>query len=65
MRGKPSFRQSDLTRAAKGLKAAGVEVSRVEIEPSGRIVLHTDGDNEPEAVSALDAWKRKRDARPA
>ena len=33
------FRQSDVCRAVKGAKAAGVEVKRVEIDPSGKIII--------------------------
>jgi hypothetical protein len=33
------FRQTDLTRALKGLRAAGVEIGRVEIDGTGRIVV--------------------------
>ncbi len=39
-RGSASFRQSDLTRALKATKAAGIDVARIEIEPeTGRIVI--------------------------
>ncbi|OYY70351.1 hypothetical protein [Sphingomonas sp. 28-63-12] len=34
-----SFRQSDLTRAVKGVAAAGVRVGRVEIDPNGKIIV--------------------------
>lgn len=37
-RGSQSFKQSDLTKAVKGLVRAGVSISRVEIEP-GKIVV--------------------------
>jgi hypothetical protein len=33
------FRQSDVCRAVKGAKAAGVEVKRVEVDPSGKIII--------------------------
>lgn len=36
------FKQADLTRAFKGAAAAGIRVSKVEIDPSGRIVILTD-----------------------
>jgi hypothetical protein len=32
------FKQADVTRAVKGLKAAGETVTRVEIDRSGKIV---------------------------
>jgi hypothetical protein len=33
------FRRTDLTRAIKGAAAAGVEIARAEIEPTGKIVI--------------------------
>jgi hypothetical protein len=33
------FKQTDLTRALKGARAAGMEIARVEIESDGRIVV--------------------------
>ncbi|MAA99768.1 MAG: hypothetical protein CMN87_10640 [Stappia sp.] len=65
MRKKTTFRQIDVTRAAKGLRAAGVVLRRIEIDPNGRTVLHAGADPEAEELSPLDAWKRKRDARSA
>jgi hypothetical protein len=34
-----TFRQSDLTRAIKAARAAGVEIERVEIERDGRMIV--------------------------
>lgn len=34
-----TFRQNDLTRALKGALAAGIEISRFEIEKDGKIVV--------------------------
>jgi len=33
------FKQGDVTRAVKGVVAAGVEIARVEIDPTGKIVI--------------------------
>jgi hypothetical protein len=33
------FRQTDLTRALRGARAAGVEVAQVEIDKDGRIIV--------------------------
>jgi hypothetical protein len=38
-RGSLTFRQQDLVRALKGAKAAGIEVARVEIDKSGKIIV--------------------------
>jgi len=38
-RGPLTFRQQDLVRAIKGAKAAGLEVSKVEIDNNGKIVV--------------------------
>lgn len=40
-RGPCTFRQQDVTRAVKATVAAGVEVARVEIETTGKIIIVT------------------------
>ena len=35
----PKFRQADLTRALRGARAAGVQMTCVEIDKDGRIIL--------------------------
>jgi hypothetical protein len=52
MRKQPTFRQSDVTRAVKGMLAAGVEVQQAEIDQSGRIVVVA---KEPRATTKPDA----------
>lgn len=34
-----TFKKADLTRAAKGVMEAGLEVARVEIDPEGKIII--------------------------
>lgn len=36
------FRQADVTRAIRAAQAAGVPSPKVEIEPSGKIVIYTE-----------------------
>jgi hypothetical protein len=38
----PRFRQREIARAARGLKAAGMKVDRVVIERDGKVVLMVD-----------------------
>jgi hypothetical protein len=40
-RGNCTFRQRDLTAAVKAVATAGIELSRVEIDRDGRIILVT------------------------
>jgi hypothetical protein len=58
-RGKATFKQSDATRAMKSALAAGLEVTRVEIEPSGKIVMVT-GKPEGATVSSGKGWEDAR-----
>jgi hypothetical protein len=58
-------RQADISRAVKGVRAAGVFVSQIEIGPEGRIVI-TSG--EPQGSPPRDEfenWKESRSARAA
>lgn len=55
-----TFKQSDIKRAVAGASAAGMTISRVEIERDGKIVVIAEGqliDGSP-----LDKWKSKRNA---
>jgi hypothetical protein len=42
-RGALSFRQRDVVRAVKAAKAAGIDVARIEINQSGKIVIVSGG----------------------
>ncbi|PVE24019.1 hypothetical protein DC522_13020 [Microvirga sp. KLBC 81] len=59
-------KQADIVRAVKGATAAGLHVSRVEIDAEGKIVLVSGSPDQKDpdpAQSAYDAWRAKRDAR--
>jgi len=61
-RGPAKFTQSDVTRAIKAARAAGLESPRVEIAPDGTIII---GGSQQSAgpFSPYDEWKAKVDAR--
>jgi hypothetical protein len=40
-RGKSMFRKTDMVRAIKAAVAGGIAISRIEIEPGGKIVLQS------------------------
>lgn len=40
MTSKAAFKQSDVARAIKGAKAGGEKPERVEIDPTGKIVVY-------------------------
>jgi hypothetical protein len=50
-----TFRQSDVTRALRAAKAAGVDVARIEIDPDGKIVIVT---SEPIERREENSWDR-------
>lgn len=60
-----TFKQADLTRAVKAARAAGLDVARTEIGPDGKIVLVHHAETISGALSPLDEWKAKKNARPA
>ena len=58
------FRQTDLARAVRGAKAGGMKVARIEIDPSGKIVLIAES-HAAEPRADLDHWLEKQRARSA
>jgi hypothetical protein len=54
-----SFRQSDLTKAIKGVAAAGLQVARAEIDPaSGKILVVIGVPSAEEEASSLNPWDK-------
>jgi hypothetical protein len=51
-----AFKQSDVTKAVKGVVAAGVTVRQVEIDPLGKIVIMASSREPPPPASELDKW---------
>jgi len=57
------FRQTEVTRAVKAMRKAGVDVARVDIMPDGRISIvpaDTAGEGAETAESELDQWRARR-----
>jgi hypothetical protein len=54
-RGPATFKQADVTRALRGTVAAGVDVQRIEIDKTGKIVVVT-GKPERVPVSNINDW---------
>ena len=57
-----AFKQADIARAVKGVLAAGVKVSRVEVGSDGKISI-TSAESEMSEVSELDRWRALHDSR--
>jgi hypothetical protein len=57
MRRPSKFKKTDVTRAAKAVLAAGVDIIRVEIEPiTGKIAIMTSSASGAEKITELDTW---------
>lgn len=52
------FKEADISRALKGAFKGGLDVSRVEIDASGRIVIMAKGASESVA-GELDDWVKR------
>jgi hypothetical protein len=54
-----TFRQQDVTRAVKAVAAAGVHISRIEIDKTGKIVIVTnEPPDEPGEMTEANEWDR-------
>lgn len=60
-----TFKQTELTRAAKGVKAAGLPVVRTLVLPDGTFIFDHRTEVTSEPATPFDEWKAKRDARPS
>ncbi|MCM5558073.1 hypothetical protein [Pleomorphomonas sp. JP5] len=52
-----TIRQADIARTVKGVVAAGLSVSRVEVD-GGKLVIYTNEGVAPQE-SPLEAWRRQ------
>ena len=61
------FRERDIRRVIKAARGAGLELAGVEVDThTGKItVLAGKSGAASHTLTALEAWKAKRDARPA
>jgi hypothetical protein len=50
-----TFRGTDLRRAVKSVKEAGLEIARVEIAPTGSIIIHA---GKPEEEDSGNPWDK-------
>jgi hypothetical protein len=53
------FKESDVTRAVKAVRKAGLDVTRVEISPDGKITVIVKSDNgegKDRKVEATNPW---------
>jgi hypothetical protein len=57
-RGQCTFRQGDVTRAVKGVVAAGVQVMRVELDRAGRIVVIAGEPASVDQAKEVGEWDR-------
>lgn len=60
-----TFKQADLVRAVKAVRACGLDVVKTEIGPDGRIIIHHNDSGTTEPEDEFEAWRARRDARSA
>ena len=61
LRGRGRFRQSDVMRALKAARAAGMGVARFEIDPdTGRIIVVAEYSENSQQGTDLDKWMAHR-----
>jgi hypothetical protein len=55
-RGPCAFKQRDVTKAVKAVAAAGIQITRVEVEKNGKIVIITVAQPESGTVVERNEW---------
>ena len=60
-----AFRQADLTRAVRGVQAAGVEQATIRLRPGGEIVIHIGGGAAAAVDGDANEWDEVLDAEQA
>jgi hypothetical protein len=54
-----TFRQQDVTRAVKAIAAAGVHITRVEIDKTGKVVIIIGNATDlPSEMTEVNEWDR-------
>jgi hypothetical protein len=61
-RNKQIFRRTDLTRAIKAVRDAGLSVSAVRISPQGQIEIETAKAQAQDSVTDLERWLARKGA---
>lgn len=61
---RPKITQAAIVRAVKAAQAAGIKVSRFEVE-DGKIVVYSSEGARNEPASEFETWRAKRNAREA
>jgi hypothetical protein len=58
-RGPLTFKQADVTRAVRAVKAAGVDVLRVEVDRNGKIIVVAgEASENPAPTGEANSWDR-------
>jgi hypothetical protein len=55
-RGKLKFKQQDISRAIRAVRAAGVEIGQIEIAPDGRIVIRPGKPAQSDGDAGQNEW---------
>jgi hypothetical protein len=56
-RGRLKFKETDVKRAVKSTREAGLEITRVEVTNTGNIVLHVGKAGDSDKEQKADSWE--------